>query len=280
MEYELGHHSLKDIIVHGFRFYKSSFPKLILVPLVALPAALIWGSILILLILVLGHSRAEGPFENVKVVMSFFLIVFSTAAVFLLPGIALAVSVIVQMISDKVTGNYVGIGRVLRSAIRRFMAVYSVMLICYGLWVLMAIAIAVLQIADSALDIWPIRVAALIIPPTAFVFGIYLTVLLVFAPVVANLESVGPIRSIKRSSSLVAGNWWSTFGRMVALFALMFAIGLALVPLGIILPVVGWVLGTMVFVPLITTYYTLMYFEAKQPYDGTDTLHTTLVGAK
>jgi hypothetical protein len=55
--------------------------------------------------------------------------------------------------------------------------------------------------------------------------GIWLGVRCVLAPQVAALDDVGPADAMRRSSDLVQGAWWRTFGVLVALEALLLLTG-------------------------------------------------------
>lgn len=273
MEYELGRRSLKDIVVDGFKLYKSGFPKLLLAPLIVIPGAIIWGVIVLVILFFFVVFEDTGKLgENITYIMYILLALFFTTAILLLPGIALAISAIVHVICEIYLGNAINFGGAFRSAMRRFVAVYSVLLIFHAFWILMAFAFAVLQYLRSTTDSSTREPPYAIAMLAMIVLTLYLTYFLfVFAPLVAHLEGIGPIASLKRGLSLVTRNWWATFGHMVALYALAFGISLALIPLGLILPGLGWVIAEIVFAPLFITYYMLIYFQARYARDGANT---------
>lgn len=97
-------------------------------------------------------------------------------------------------------------------------------------------------------------------------FAIWLAVRWVFSTAVVMLEGPTQMQAMSRSSALVQGSWWRTFG-IIILTAIVIAIVGAII--GAIfggIPVVGFIiklLYNIVSTPLLSIVITLMYFDSR-----------------
>jgi hypothetical protein len=104
--------------------------------------------------------------------------------------------------------------------------------------------------------------ALLIVP------GIWLAVRWYFAAQAAVVDRVGPVGALRRSGELVRGQWWRTFGVVLAA-GLLFAIGGALVTavLGAVdsgaIYVAGLIVVEAVVLSLTTIFATLLFYDLR-----------------
>lgn len=151
-----------------------------------------------------------------------------------------------------------------------------------GLWIagLFASLAAVMGGND---DLWwlVLVVFAAIIP--VFILIYFLQIKLLFAPMTAVLEEIGPVASLKRSWSLVKGEFWPTFGRYLLLNIVVgfiggfmgFVIGLigGLItiavtsdpssPIGLAISMFFVMIGSGLLLPFSAAFETLMYTDLR-----------------
>ena len=72
-----------------------------------------------------------------------------------------------------------------------------------------------IAVAEGGEDMWWIMVICLLLIIPAFIVAVFLQVKMMFAPICAVLEEIGPIDSLKRSWSLVKGEFWPALGRLM-----------------------------------------------------------------
>lgn len=129
---------------------------------------------------------------------------------------------------------------------------------------------------------WLVLVAfAAIIP--IFILVYFFQIKLLFAPICAVLEEIGPVASLKRSWSLVKGEFWPTLGRFLLLNLAVsfiggfigFVIGLigGLVsvaatsdpssPVGSAIAIFFVMLGSSLLLPFSASFETLMYTDLR-----------------
>ncbi len=145
-------------------------------------------------------------------------------------------------------GHPMTVGKVWRTALRRFWAIL-------GLGVL----------------------RFLLIVAASFVFlvpAIYLYIKLLLSPVALMVEDAGPISAMERSWRLTSGNWWRTCGvEVLKVMVAWFGLVLVQMPpllLGFVSGRAGWVflgiagtLGQAAFIPFVVVVTVVVYFDLR-----------------
>ncbi|MFY9615111.1 MAG: hypothetical protein WAT58_06890 [Candidatus Dormiibacterota bacterium] len=133
------------------------------------------------------------------------LLAFAGTALWLI-CLPIALSLAVQAAVEVSAGTRPSFGRVLSSVVRRYWPVATVMLL-FALAAVPSITCVLIP-----LSIW-----------------LYVRWAMAFPAIFA--EGAGPIRSIERSTFLVAGRWWRTFGIVLLAYVLTSVVGFAIAAL-------------------------------------------------
>ena len=150
------------------------------------------------------------------------------------------------------------------------------------LWIV-AVFVSLAVVADGHRDLWWLSGLAFfaIIPISILMY--FFQIKLLFAPMCAVLEEIGPVASLKRSWSLVKGEFWPTLGRYLLLNLIIgfiggfvgFVIGLigglvtlALTsdpssPIGLAISMFFVMLGSGLLLPFSASFETLMYTDLR-----------------
>ena len=150
------------------------------------------------------------------------------------------------------------------------------------LWIV-AVFVSLAVVADGHRDLWWLAGLAFfaIIPISILMY--FFQIKLLFAPMCAVLEEIGPVASLKRSWSLVKGEFWPTLGRYLLLNLIIgfiggfvgFVIGLigglvtlALTsdpssPIGLAISMFFVMLGAGLLLPFSASFETLMYTDLR-----------------
>ena len=150
------------------------------------------------------------------------------------------------------------------------------------LWIV-AVFVSLAVVADGHRDLWWLSGLAFfaIIPISILMY--FFQIKLLFAPMCAVLEEIGPVASLKRSWSLVKGEFWPTLGRYLLLNLIIgfiggfvgFVIGLigGLVtlavtsdpssPIGLAISMFFVMLGSGLLLPFSASFETLMYTDLR-----------------
>ena len=150
------------------------------------------------------------------------------------------------------------------------------------LWIV-AVFVSLAVVADGHRDLWWLAGLAFfaIIPISILMY--FFQIKLLFAPMCAVLEEIGPVASLKRSWSLVKGEFWPTLGRYLLLNLIIgfiggfvgFVIGLigGLVtlavtsapssPIGLAISMFFVMLGSGLLLPFSASFETLMYTDLR-----------------
>lgn len=150
------------------------------------------------------------------------------------------------------------------------------------LWIV-AVFVSLAVVADGHRDLWWLAGLAFfaIIPISILMY--FFQIKLLFAPMCAVLEEIGPVASLKRSWSLVKGEFWPTLGRYLLLNLIIgfiggfvgFVIGLigglvtlALTsdpssPIGLAISMFFVMLGSGLLLPFSASFETLMYTDLR-----------------
>ena len=150
------------------------------------------------------------------------------------------------------------------------------------LWIV-AVFVSLAVVADGHRDLWWLSGLAFfaIIPISILMY--FFQIKLLFAPMCAVLEEIGPVASLKRSCSLVKGEFWPTLGRYLLLNLIIgfiggfvgFVIGLigGLVtlavtsdpssPIGLAISMFFVMLGSGLLLPFSASFETLMYTDLR-----------------
>ena len=149
------------------------------------------------------------------------------------------------------------------------------------LWIVAVFASLV--VAAEHRDLWWLSALAFfaIIPISILMY--FFQIKLLFAPMCAVLEEIGPVASLKRSWSLVKGEFWPTLGRFLLLNLIIgfiggfvgFVIGLIgslvtmavtsdpLSPIGLAISMFFVMLGSGLLLPFSASFETLMYTDLR-----------------
>ena len=150
------------------------------------------------------------------------------------------------------------------------------------LWIV-AVFVSLAVVADGHRDLWWLAGLAFfaIIPISILMY--FFQIKLLFAPMCAVLEEIGPVASLKRSWSLVKGEFWPTLGRFLLMNLLIgfiggflgFVIGLigGLVtvvvtsnpasPIGLAISMFFVMLGSGLLLPFSAAFETLIYTDLR-----------------
>ena len=150
------------------------------------------------------------------------------------------------------------------------------------LWIV-AVFVSLAVVADGHRDLWWLSGLAFFAIIPIFILLYFFQVKLLFAPMCAVLEEIGPVASLKRSWSLVKGEFWPTLGRYLLLNIIIgfiggfvgFVIGLigGLVtlavtsdpssPIGLAISMFFVMLGSGLLLPFSASFETLMYTDLR-----------------
>ena len=150
------------------------------------------------------------------------------------------------------------------------------------LWIV-AVFVSLAVVADGHRDLWWLSGLAFFAIIPIFILLYFFQVKLLFAPMCAVLEEIGPVASLKRSWSLVKGEFWPTLGRYLLLNLIIgfiggfvgFVIGLigGLVtltltsdpssPIGLAISMFFVMLGSGLLLPFSASFETLMYTDLR-----------------
>ena len=140
-----------------------------------------------------------------------------------------------------------------------------------------------IAVVEGGDDLWWVMVLCFLLIIPAFIVAVFLQIKMMFAPMCAVLEEIGPIDSLKRSWSLVKGEFWPTLGRLMLMgFVTGFiggfigiAVGViaALVnvavtsdpssPLGLAITTFFVMIGSSILLPFSASFETLMYTDLR-----------------
>ena len=149
------------------------------------------------------------------------------------------------------------------------------------LWIVAVFAS--IAVVDGNRDMWWLSLLALAAIIPIFILLFFFQIKLLFAPMCAVLEEIGPVASLKRSWSLVKGEFWPTLGRFLLMNLLIgfiggfigFVIGLigGLVtfaatsdpssPIGLAISMFFVMLGSGLLLPFSASFETLMYTDLR-----------------
>ena len=149
------------------------------------------------------------------------------------------------------------------------------------LWIVAVFASIV--VADGNRDLWWLSALAFFAIIPIFILMYFFQIKLLFAPMCAVLEEIGPVASLKRSWSLVKGEFWPTLGRFLLMNLLIgfiggflgFVIGLigGLVtivvtsnptsPIGLAISMFFVMLGSGLLLPFSAAFETLIYTDLR-----------------
>ncbi len=149
------------------------------------------------------------------------------------------------------------------------------------LWIVAVFASLV--VAAEHRDLWWLSALAFFAIIPIFILMYFFQIKLLFAPMCAVLEEIGPVASLKRSWSLVKGEFWPTLGRYLLLNLIIgfiggfvgFVIGLigGLVtlavtsdpssPIGLAISMFFVMLGSGLLLPFSAAFETLMYTDLR-----------------
>ena len=142
---------------------------------------------------------------------------------------------------------------------------------------------ASLAVADGNRDMWWLSALAFFAIIPIFILMYFFQIKLLFAPMCAVLEEIGPVASLKRSWSLVKGEFWPTLGRFLLMNLVIgfiggflgFVIGLigGLVtvvvtsnptsPIGLAISMFFVMLGSGLLLPFSAAFETLIYTDLR-----------------
>ena len=150
------------------------------------------------------------------------------------------------------------------------------------LWIV-AVFVSIAVVADGNRDMWWLSLLAFAAIIPIFILVYFFQIKLLFAPICAVLEEIGPVASLKRSWSLVKGEFWPTLGRFLLMnlivgfiggfigFVIGLIGGLASVvatsdpssPLGSAIAMFFVMLGSSLLLPFSASFETLMYTDLR-----------------
>ena len=142
---------------------------------------------------------------------------------------------------------------------------------------------ASIAVADGNHDMWWLSALAFFAIIPIFILMYFFQIKLLFAPMCAVLEEIGPVASLKRSWSLVKGEFWPTLGRFLLMNLVIgfiggflgFVIGLigGLVtvvvtsnptsPIGLAISMFFVMLGSGLLLPFSAAFETLIYTDLR-----------------
>lgn len=150
------------------------------------------------------------------------------------------------------------------------------------LWIV-GVFVSLAVVADGNHDLWWLSLLAFAAIIPIFILMYFLQIKLLFAPMCAVLEEIGPVASLKRSWSLVKGEFWPALGRYLLLNIIVgfiggfigFVIGLIgslvtmavtsdpLSPIGMAISTFFVMLGSGLLLPFSAAFETLMYTDLR-----------------
>ena len=99
-----------------------------------------------------------------------------------------------------------------------------------------------------------------------FPVGIYFAVRWAFILQAVLIEGASPTEALSRSSELVEGEWWRTFGILFVIGIISAGIGYALSFALIFAPVAGPIIAIIISTPIAIIGYTLLYYDLRARY--------------
>ena len=214
-----------DIVDRVFALYRSkpllyialaAVPYLIFILVIAVATLALAGTFVGLAAFanLLAAGDVPDPAQFAAAVISFigFVLFIVVAAVVILSAQTTA---LVYAMSARYLGRQVTLGEAFRAGLRATPRVIGAGLLIFLLFVVLWAVLAVLMAVSQQA----------IVVAVAFIAGLVgsfyiLASTLVTAPVVATVESVGPITAIRRAWSLSAGNRWRILGLQLLLVVL------------------------------------------------------------
>ena len=150
------------------------------------------------------------------------------------------------------------------------------------LWIV-AVFASIAAVAGSNGDLWWLTLLAFAAFIPVLILVYFFQIKLLFAPMTAVLEEIGPVASLKRSWSLVTGEFWPTLARSLLLDIVVgfiggfvgFVIGLIgtvitmavasdpLSPIGLAISMFCVMLGSGLLLPFSAAFETLMYTDLR-----------------
>ena len=150
------------------------------------------------------------------------------------------------------------------------------------LWIV-GVFVSLAVVADGNHDLWWLSLLAFAAIIPIFILMYFLQIKLLFAPMCAVLEEIGPVASLKRSWSLVKGEFWPALGRYLLLNIIVgfiggfigFVIGLIgslvtmavtsdpLSPIGMAISTFFVMLGSGLLLPFSAAFETLIYTDLR-----------------
>ena len=150
------------------------------------------------------------------------------------------------------------------------------------LWIV-AVFASIAVVANGNRDMWWLSLLAFAAIIPIFILVYFFQIKLLFAPICAVLEEIGPVASLKRSWSLVKGEFWPTLGRFLLMnlivgfiggfigFVIGLIGGLASVvltsdpssPVGSAIAMFFVMLGSSLLLPFSASFETLMYTDLR-----------------
>lgn len=100
-----------------------------------------------------------------------------------------------------------------------------------------------------------------------FPVGIYFAVRWAFVLQAVLIEGTGPMQALSRSSELVKGEWWRTFGILFVIGVISGVIGYALSSALLFVPIAGPIIATIISTPIAIIGYTLLYYDLRARYE-------------
>ncbi|MFG3286856.1 hypothetical protein [Streptomyces sp. NPDC048111] len=233
----LGPLALGDVLGGSFSALGRHWKQLFGVALIAYGvAALVFGGVVAIAVAAV-HDHVDPVFEahygtwhvarsDVDPVIIAGAVVLVVAMALWLVATALMYAVAPAVLQDAVLGRRSPFGAVWRKAWSRFPAVLGTLAAQWGVVLAATLLFVALMVAGllagSAHRELPVllmvgfTLSTLALTPV----GIWLWVRFAFAPAAAVLENQGPVEALRRSSRLVKGAWWRTFG-ILALVAVI-----------------------------------------------------------
>lgn len=149
------------------------------------------------------------------------------------------------------------------------------------LWIV-AVFVSI-AVVDGNRDMWWLSLLAFAAIIPIFILVYFFQIKLLFAPICAVLEEIGPVASLKRSWSLVKGEFWPTLGRFLLMnlvigfiggfigFVIGFIGGLVSFvatsdpssPIGLAISMFFVMLGSGLLLPFSAAFETLMYTDLR-----------------
>ena len=213
-----------DIVDRVFALYRSkpllyialaAVPYLIFILVIAVATLALAGTFVGLAAFanLLAAGDVPDPAQFAAAVISFigFVLFIVVAAVVILSAQTTA---LVYAMSARYLGRQVTLGEAFRAGLRATPRVIGAGLLIFVLFVLLWAVLAVIMAVSQQV----------IVVVVAFIVGLvgtfYILASTLVTPIVATLESVGPITALRRAWSLSAGNRWRILGLQLLLVVL------------------------------------------------------------